>query len=97
MALGTDIAALFQESYLNGRKLTHNLILFNTLDYLQTFLEDNPHHIGYLLRSQMPKEVQILNITGSDSISSQYYVLAVTKQAPEGELKQFLLCLQDSK
>lgn len=88
---------LFEDSYLEREAISSNPQIFSTLDYLDRFLLDNPYAIGYVLKSQIPEHAKIVTISGFDPKAADHYVLAITPQAPAGKLKQFLLCLQNSR
>ena len=87
---------LFREVFLGENDISSQPIIFSTLDRINQVLEDEPYAIAYLLESQIPANANSLEITGFDPQAAQRLVLAVTQQEPQGNLRQLLLCLQDS-
>ena len=87
---------LFREVYLGENDISSQPIVFSTIDRMSQILEDEPYAIAYLLESQTPANAKSLEITGFDPQAAQRLVLAVTQQEPQGNLRQLLLCLQDS-
>ena len=94
---GTTLNILFKESYFDKEISPDNLLFFSTIEYLESLLQEHPYSIGYLLKSQFPAETRELTITGFDPQNAQHYVLAITPQEPLGNLRQLLLCLQNSQ
>lgn len=91
---GTSLRSLFEESYLNGQPITGQAIILSTLTSAINFLKEFPYAIGYMLKSQVPVGIKNLPVTDFSSEANQQYVLAITPHEPEGQLRQFLLCLQ---
>lgn len=87
---------LFGEVFLGENNISSQPIIFSTLERMSQVLEDTPYSIAYLLESQTPDNAKTLEITGFDPQAAQRLVLAVTPQEPQGNLRQLLLCLQDS-
>lgn len=87
---------VFSSIFLEEKAINSQLILFSTLERLNQILAEEPFAIGYLLESQTPENAKILEINGLDVQATRQLVLAVTPQEPQGKLRQFLLCLQDS-
>lgn len=87
---------LFMKIFLEDTAITSQPLLFSTPERLAQIIEEEPFAIGYLLESQAPDNAKILTITGLDPQAAQQLVLAVTPQEPQGKLRQFLLCLQNS-
>jgi hypothetical protein len=93
---GTSLRTLFEESYLNGQPINDQAIIFSTLSSTIDFLRETPYAIGYMLKSQVPLGIKILPVTDFPTEANKQYVLAVTPHEPEGQLRQFLLCLQEN-
>lgn len=87
---------LFSTSFLEGEAIYSEAIYFASPNGLQRAFQEHPYGIGYLLKSQVPVEMNILEITGVDEVAALQYVLAVTLEEPTGTVKQLLLCLQTS-
>ncbi len=94
---GNEIIKLFSKNILETSETSLHLQTFSSLEFFQILLDEYPFSIGYLLESQVPDGVKTLSISDADSQITQYYVLAVTDQEPEGVIRQLLLCLQNSK
>jgi len=87
---------LFSKVFLEENEISSTPVVFSTPDRMGQILEDEPFAIAYLLESQTPDNVNPLEISGIDPQATRQLVLAVTPQEPQGNLRQLLLCLQDS-
>ncbi len=94
---GHEVEILFSRIYLDDNGILIDPQVFSTTPFLEKLLDLYPYAIGYLLESQSPEGVRILNVTPEDEIVSLQYVLAVTAEEPAGGLKQLLLCLQNAQ
>lgn len=94
---GHPLQLLFRNTVLHQQPISSDTLIFSTPEYLETLLQENPYAIGYMLKSQVPEDVQKMTITDFNSQQAQQFVLAITSQEPTGKLRQLLLCLQDSQ
>ena len=94
---GHEIHLLFQETFLDGGRITEDSFVFSTDDYLANLIQKNPAAIGYTLGSQIPNTASTLDITDTDPSVGQHHVLAVTPAEPQGTLRALLLCLQNAQ
>jgi ABC-type phosphate transport system substrate-binding protein len=94
---GHILRDLFSTIYLQYQPIHGQPIVYSTPKSLTSALQENPDGIGYLLKSHTSKEHSILTISPNEDITSQVFVLAVTAEAPQGKLKQLLLCLQNAR
>jgi hypothetical protein len=94
---GHEVEILFRRAYLADEIMRVNPQEFLTVPFLEDLLARYPYAIGYLLESQVPEGVRVIEIDSDESIANQHYVLAVTDQEPMGGLKQLLLCVQNAK
>jgi hypothetical protein len=92
---GDILRQLFEGSYLDGQSFGSQVIPFSTLDFLTGYFEEDPYAISYILKSQVPENTKVLEITGFDQEYALQYVLAVTPADPQGKLLQLLLCIQN--
>jgi hypothetical protein len=92
---GESLRHLFEISYLSSESINSSPQVFSTIPYITSYLQDHPAAVGYLLKSQVPPNVQTLSITDTETFWSEQYVLAVTPEEPEGKLLEYLLCLQE--
>jgi len=93
---GHEIEILFKRAYLNDEPIQSNPQVFLTVDFLQKVMESSPYALGFLLESQVPEGMRIISITDEEPIHSNQFVLAITARAPQGRLKELLLCLQNA-
>lgn len=91
-----SLRILFERIFLEEKAISSQPMVFSTLERLNQILGEDPYAIGYLLESQAPDNGKILEISGLDPQTTHQLVLAVTPQEPQGQLRQLLLCLQDS-
>lgn len=92
---GDEIESLFNKIYMDDqRRISPDAQYYLTVDFLKILLTESPAGLGYLLRSQVPEGLQMIEITG-DVHSSNVFVLAITKEKPVDQLGQLLLCLQN--
>jgi len=94
---GHDIEIAFEETFLDGERITADSFVFSTVDYLASLMQENPAAIGYTLGSQIPDTANSLVITGIDPSARQHHVLAITSAEPQGTLRTLLLCLQNAQ
>jgi hypothetical protein len=94
---GHEVEILFRRAYLSDAIVGVNSQEFMTLPFLENLLATYPYAIGYLLRSQVPEDVRVIEIASDETIANQQYVLAVMSKEPSGGLKQLLLCLQNAE
>ena len=87
---------LFSRSFLESEPIMSDPIIFSTAEGADRLLQENPYGIAYILESHLQRNQDQLEISDFDTSSAQDYVLAVTNTEPTGNLKQLLLCLQDS-
>lgn len=92
---GHIIQHLFSLSYLQSEPVQADPIIFSTTESLSEKLQENPFGIAFLLNSHAANDHRMIAIIGMDKQAAQQYVLAVTKNEPQGGLKQLLLCLQN--
>ncbi len=92
---GHEVRSLFRMVFLDNNAITSIPQPFSSIDYLETLLKNNPHAIGYGLKSQVPLGSKTLTLYDqNEPFSAQPHVLAITHQEPQGKLRQVLLCLQ---
>jgi len=89
------LAELFSISYLNAEPIQSTPTLYSTAEGLTKKLQENPYGIAYLLKTHTTNDHKIITIKDIETASAQQFVLAVTKNEPQGSLKQLLLCLQN--
>lgn len=89
-----EIRTLFELSYLSNEAIDSNPLLYNTVPFLEKLLAENPYGIGFGLLSQATEDSQIMTISDQETPSFQQFVLAITPEDPQGDLRQLLLCLQ---
>ena len=94
---GHEVEIQFRRAYLADELMQVNPQEFLTVPFLEDLLVRYPYAISYLLRSQVPEDVRVIEIVSDETIANQQYVLAVTDQEPTGGLKQLLLCLQNAE
>lgn len=92
---GHEIELLFNRAYLNDEPILAAPQTFLTTAFLQKLMDMYPAAIGYLLESQVPEGMRILEISNDQLIPGSQLVLAITSQEPEGRLKALLTCLQN--
>jgi hypothetical protein len=63
---------------------------------LQEHIEEDPYAIGYTLSSQVPLGLKTIAISGFNETALAPYVLAIMPSEAEGNLRQLLLCVQNS-
>jgi hypothetical protein len=93
---GHEVEILFRRAYLADDIIQVNPQEFMTVPFLENLLVRYPFAIGYLLKSQVPEGMRIININNGEPIPNQQFVLAITDQEPTGGVKQLLLCLQNN-
>jgi hypothetical protein len=91
---GSTLGELFVETYLETLPINSKPTIFYTSEKLLSGLKANPYAIGYLLASQVPTGINILEVIDLDAGIQQQFVLAVTPEEPQGKLRNLLLCLQ---
>ncbi len=94
---GHEIEALFRHAFLAEEPIAADPQVYSSVDFLENLLEEHPYALGFLLNSQVPAGIKTLDITDQDPQSTGGFVLAITSAPPEGQLKQLLLCLQNSQ
>ena len=94
---GHEVEILFRRAYLADEIIGINPQEFLTVPFLENLMVRHPYAIGYLLQSQVPEDVRVIEIVSDETIANQQYVLAVTPAEPTGGLKQLLLCLQNAQ
>jgi hypothetical protein len=94
---GHEVEILFKRAYLGDELIQVNPQEFMTVPFLENLLLRYPYAIGYLLKSQVPEEMRVIEIVSDEPVPNRQYVLAVTAQEPTGGVKQLLLCLQNSQ
>jgi hypothetical protein len=94
---GHEVEILFRRAYLADELIQVTPQEFMTIPFLEELLASYPYAIGYLLRSQVPEDMRVIEIASDETIPNQHYVLAVTAAEPTGGLKQLLLCLQNTE
>ncbi len=93
---GDDVESSFRRIFLDDvQDIAAEIKYFSTVDFLQIQMEENPGSLTYLLRSQVPGQMKIVEVKDENFVA-EILVLAVTKFEPVNPLKQFLLCLQTS-
>jgi DNA-binding transcriptional LysR family regulator len=92
---GHEIELLFNRAYLKDEPILAAPQTFSTIGFLEKLMERYPAAIGYLLRSQVPEGMRILEITDDQPIPADQLVLAITSRESEGRLKALLTCLQN--
>ena len=95
--LGHEVEILFRRAYLDDELIAVDPQVFLTIPFLENLLATYPFAIGYLLRSQVSEDMQVIEIVSDETIVNQQFVLAVTSAEPTGGLKQLLLCLQNAE
>lgn len=93
---GHEVEILFRRAYLADELMQVNRQEFLTVPFLENLMVRHPYAIGYLLQSQVPEGVRVIEIDSDETIANQQYVLAVTQAEPTEGLKQLLLCLQNA-
>jgi hypothetical protein len=94
---GHEVEILFRRAYLADEIMQVNPQEFMTVPFLENLLVRYPYAIGYLLRSQVPEDMRVIEIVSDEIIANQQFVLAITGKEPTGGLKQLLLCLQNTE
>ena len=94
---GHEVEILFRRAYLADEIMQVNPQEFLTVPFLENLMLRHPYAIGYLLQSQVPEDVRVIEIVSDETIANQQYVLAVTQAEPTGGLMQLLLCLQNAQ
>jgi len=93
---GHHLRLLFSQTYLDSQDIDPDAQLLSTSDSVIDHIQKNPYAIAYMLKSQVPAGINLLEVTDLDPLAAQYNVLAVTQIFPQGDLRQLLLCLQNS-
>jgi len=93
---GHHLRLLFSQTYLDSQDIDPDAQLLSTSDSVIDHIQSNPYAIAYILKSQVPAGINLLEVTDLDPLAAQYNVLAVTQIFPQGDLRQLLLCLQNS-
>jgi hypothetical protein len=93
---GHEIQILFSQAFLEDEPVQAAAQVFSTVEFLQKMIEMYPNAIGYLLESQLPDGMRTLRLSPEVEINrGDQLVLAVAEREPEGQLRQWLLCLQN--
>ncbi|MDY6846359.1 MAG: substrate-binding domain-containing protein [Chloroflexota bacterium] len=92
---GHILQQLFSLSYLESDPVQTEAIPYSTVEGLAERLQKNPYGIAYLLKTHTTNDHKIITIMGIETSPAQQFVLAITKNEPQGRLKQLLLCLQN--
>jgi hypothetical protein len=87
---------LFRRSFLENEPIMSNPLIYSTPEGLDRLLQENPYGIAFTLKSHLLENQDPLEISDFNTLLAQEYVLAITNIEPQGNLKQLLLCLQDS-
>ncbi len=93
---GHHLRLLFSQTYLDSQDIDPDAQLLSTSDSVIDHIQSNPYAIAYILKGQVPAGINLLEVTDLDPLAAQYNVLAVTQIFPQGDLRQLLLCLQNS-
>lgn len=93
---GHHLRLLFSQTYLDSQDIDPAAQLLSTSDSVIDHIQSNPYAIAYILKSQVPAGINLLEVTDLDPLAAQHNVLAVTQTFPQGDLRQLLLCLQNS-
>ncbi len=97
---GHELRSAYEQSYLQGENLSAQAIPFSTIEGLITKMNQQPYGIGYSLEQHLTgidADIQTIDIEDGDPALGTLYVLAVTQEEPQNELRQILLCLQNAQ
>ena len=94
---GDDIRQVFIAAFLKSNSLASKTHLAPDPNAMLEAISQDPTAIGYILASQLQASVQAVKIDGEPSSSLEQPVLAYTSNAPQGQVRQMLLCLQEKK
>ncbi len=93
---GHHLRLLFSKTYLNSQNIDPDAQIASTSDAVIDHIQTKPYAIAYVLKSQVPSGINLLDVTDLAPLAAQHNVLAVTLNIPQGDLRQLLLCLQNS-
>lgn len=95
---GSDLYPILSSALLADKPLSQDALYAASWDILQDSVAKTPGGIGYLLESQVSANVLTLLVDdqGALQVGLEQPLIAVTRSAPEGALRQLLLCLQVS-
>ncbi len=93
---GHHLRLLFSKTYLNSQNIDPDAQIASTSDAVIDHIQTKPYAIAYVLKSQVPSGINLLDVTDLAPLAAQHNVLAVTQNIPQGDLRQLLLCLQNS-
>ena len=92
---GDNLLQVFDQTIMQGQPVSSQAYVAPDTSAMLQVIAQNKDSIGYILASQVGNSVQEIQIEGSPTGQLEQPVLAFTSTAPEGLLKQFLLCLQE--
>ena len=90
------VRELFRRSFLENEPIMSDPLIYSTPEGLNRLLQENPYGIAFTLKSHLLENQDPLEISDFNTSLAQEYVLVITNIEPQGNLKQLLLCLQDS-
>lgn len=95
---GSDLKPILSSALLREETVSQGALYAASWEILQDSVTKTPGGIGYLLESQVSADVLILLVEdyGDLQMGLEQPVIAVTRSAPEGAIRQLLLCLQTS-
>jgi hypothetical protein len=93
---GDAIRWAFEQTHLGGMSIRVEPNIFSLMSRLQEHIEEDPYAIGYTLSSQVPLGLRTIAISGFNETELAPYVLAIMPSEAEGNLRQLLLCVQNS-
>jgi hypothetical protein len=93
---GDDAQAVFETSVLKGQAVsTRVTFLAPDPEAMRDAIASSPAAIGFLPRRWLNQTVKQLPVEGLDTASLRQPILALSKSAPDGIEKSWLICLQD--
>ena len=95
---GSDLNPILSSALLDEEPVSQDALYAASWEILQESVAKTPGGIGYMLENQVSANVLTLQVEdqGDLVVSLEQPVIAVTRSAPDGALRQLLLCLQTS-
>ena len=95
---GSDLNPILSSALLGEEPVSQDAMYSASWEILKDLVAKTPGGIGYVLESQVSGNVQTLLVGDQGEIHPglEQPVIAITRSAPEGALRQLLLCLQTS-
>ncbi len=91
---GDDVRLVFDQAFLPDSSYTSQVYIAPDGSAMRNAIAQDPDSIGFILASQVDSSVRTVTLDGTPSSKLEQPVLALSTKAPQGQVKQLLLCLQ---